>query len=547
MSWLATQNNYLSAADRLDSANRPASALVLRRLVGWKEAFWLSAGKKTQRLSAVKPRGRDIRVAYILDEFSANSFKGCFQGEPLLPQTWREQFERLKPQIFFCESAWTGSDPVARPWRGRIYASENFAMENRGVLLDILAHCRAKGIPTVFWNKEDPTHYDDRKHDFVKTAAAFDLVFTTAVECVPRYRADHGVKNAYALPFATNPVLFNPIDVGPRSDAVVFAGSWYANHVERSAQMRAILDQLLLSGYELEIFDRYSGGDDPLHQWPEGYAPYIRPAVPHDQIAAVYKRSRFGLNFNTVVESQTMFARRVFELMSSHTLVLSNYSPAMAAFFGEEVVFCDREPARLRDMTSAEVDDLRSRALNRVLAQHSYLHRWEEILNKAGLAFQSELDPAITVVVRIASPAEALQAIGWFQTEATLGLDRLLLLVAEEVSGLETARLYQEFNRFGVGVTAERHVYHYAMHKRYCPVETPDMLAVALSSLPRPGWLRRARLHRQYVTAPITEARAHPPYGFFPVEPDQPLLVQARALESNAQGASGAEGEMYHV
>lgn len=547
MDWQNRNTNLLVAADHLETANRPASARVLRRSVGWQESFWLSLGKRARTLAAAVPRARDLRVAYILDEFSTNSFKACFQGEALLPETWREQFERLKPHLFFCESAWTGSDPKARPWRGKIYASENFAKENRGVLLDILQYCQAKGIPTVFWNKEDPTHYEDRKHDFVKTAAAFDIVFTTAIECVDRYRADYGVKNVHALPFATNPVMFNPIHTGPRSDAVVFAGSWYANHVARSDQMRVILDQLLDSGYDLEIFDRYYGGEDPLHQWPERYARYIRPAVPHDQIAAVYKRSRFGLNFNTVVDSRTMCARRVFELMSSNTLVLSNHSAAMAAFFGQEVVFCDRDPQRLREMSHAEVEDLRARALQRVLAHHTYQHRWEEILAQTGLAFRSELDPAITVVARIASREEALRAIGWYQAEAVTGRDRLLLLVSEAVSGLETAALYQDFNRFGVTVSAERHAYHYALDRVYGPVETPDMVIVALSSLPQPGWLRRARQHRQYVTAPITEARAHPAYGFHQSAPDQPMLVQARALETGAQGAHGAEGEMYHV
>jgi hypothetical protein len=445
-------------------------------------------------------------VAYILDEFSTNSFADSFDGLALLPDSWRAQFEKHQPQAFFCESAWSGADSARRPWQGKIYASRNFKSENRGILIDILAHCQKHGIPTIFWNKEDPTHYGDRVHDFVKTAAMFDHVFTSAAECVQRYRDDYGVQNVDALPFATNPRLFNPIEVAPRSDAVIFAGSWYANHKERSIQMRQILDNLRADGHELEIFDRYHGDSDPLHQWPEVYQPFLRPAVAHDQVAAVYKRSRFGLNFNTVTQSRTMFARRVFELMSSNTLVLSNYSAGMEDFFGDDVIFCDRTPHRLRDMSSDEIDAMRDRNLHRVLANHTYRHRWEEMLTRIGVPFQAA-EPAITAAIVIQGRDDALRAITWFQKEADPARDRLLLLISDTVSGLETATLYQDFNRFGVSVTAMRHAYTHPIEGHQAPLGTQHYLHADIADLPRAGWLRRSRLHLAYApTAAIFPA-----------------------------------------
>ena len=48
----------------------------------------------------------------------------------------------------------------------------------------MLNYCRSRGIPTVFWNKEDPPHFDD----FIGAAKEFDFVFTTDADCVPMYR-----------------------------------------------------------------------------------------------------------------------------------------------------------------------------------------------------------------------------------------------------------------------------------------------------------------------------------------------------------------------
>ena len=53
----------------------------------------------------------------------------------------------------------------------------------------------------------------------------------------------------------------------------------------------------------------------------------------------VYKESEFGLNFNTVTDSNTMFARRVFELMASNTVVLSNYSKGVYRLFKDNVLY----------------------------------------------------------------------------------------------------------------------------------------------------------------------------------------------------------------
>ena len=504
----------LVAAHVLAKTGRIESAKVLRKGLERERVLLALSSKPLKPVrNTGAPRSSDVRVAALLDEFSANSFASVFQGEILTPDRWREQFEQLRPQVFFCESVWSGSDSQLRPWKGKIYASRNFTSENRGVLLEILAHCRKVGIPTVFWNKEDPTHYHDRVHDFVKTATGFDHVFTSAAECVSSYKEDYGLKSVHALPFATNPMLFNPINTGPRSDAITFAGSWYANHKERSEKMHDILRGLRASGYDLEIYNRYHGDDDPLHIWPEEYTTFLHPAVPHHEVADVYKRSRLALNINTVTQSRTMFARRIFELMSSNTLVLSNYSVGVDEMFGSDVIFCDREPKRLAELGNDDIDAIRERNLTRVLSRHTYRHRWEDILTRIGIDFHPAAE-AICVVWPVHKLSDSNAALSWFQQEADPARDQLLLLAMDDMPPLEISTLYETYNRYGTTVTSLHHAEDLAIERSYAPVETNHLAVMNPQSLPVSGWLDRARLHLQYADAMAIKPADGPDYRY---------------------------------
>lgn len=481
-----------------------------------KERTWEICAKKVKEridfiekntpktLVATKPKilpklASEYKVAFIADEFSYNSFKDEFEAIIIEPDNWEKLFKEHKPDIFFCESAWSGVDSKRRPWQGKIYTSINWKRENRTILFNILNYCRKNGIPTVFWNKEDPTHFTDRVHDFIATAKEFDFVFTTAEECCDSYRSQYGVKNVYALPFATNPKLFNPNEQSKREDKVVFAGSWYENHKERSLVTEQILDALLSNDFDLEIYDRYYGTTDQLHQWPNKYKEFLKPGLPHDKMPEVYRSGTFGLNLNTVTESTTMFARRVFELMSSNTLVVSNYSKGVEKMFGDLVVFADKEPDRLKKLTSKEIDNIREQALDLVLSKHTYTNRWQEVLTKIGVPWIQE-DENLTMVCKVKNEQEIDTAIDHFQNYYAQNPDnKLLLLIDENVSSLDVSLFYQNYNRVGISVTSMYHIQNYALADKYHPIETKFFVYSDIHHLPNDNWVQKAKLHLQYV------------------------------------------------
>lgn len=360
------------------------------RDVAWLRSAWEAREQpepSSRDAEARRARWADpsqLRVAAILDEFSFTGFAPECELIELLPNNWREVMSKRQPDLFLCESAWSGRDPVAHPWQGKIYTRKSAPQDRRAELLAILDYCRLRGIPTVFWNKEDPVHSLDPERNFVRTALEFDYIFTTDEGSLERY-ASLGRPDAQVLKFAYQPSIYRPptpqeLEEHPRDRTVVFAGGWYADHPERGPVMEQLFDTVIASPYELVIYDRYSGQDDPLHVFPDKYLRFCRPAVSQDELARVYRRTMFGLTVNTVTDSTTMYARRAYEMLASGAVVLSNYSVGLERDFGEHVLFLDRHSESLERL---KVGDIKSRGLNgsKAVEPETFGRRLGEVLD----------------------------------------------------------------------------------------------------------------------------------------------------------------------
>lgn len=374
------------------------------------------------------PFASEIPVAMIADDFTYYSFKSEFQTHRLTPANWKETFEKHRPQLFFCESAWQGGSPQEHPWQGKIYASVRWPKENRTVLLEILDYCHQHEIPTVFWNKEDPTHFDDRINDFVRTAALFDYVFTTAEECVEDYKKQAAVEHVGVLPFAVQPKLFNPQGISEATDQANFAGTWYGRYQERSRAQARIMDRVLESGRGLVIYDRMKHSENPTHQYPERFIEYTKDPIPYEETAAAYKESRFGITLNTVTDSKSMFARRVFELAASGSVVLSNWARGVEEFFGDSVIYIDEDTDVLQTLTDGEYLDYQRRAMN-IALRNTYTHRAEQVLATMGIPFQSRTQ-APAAVALVNSPEDFDQVTAAFDQSSAY--QELIVVVAQE-------------------------------------------------------------------------------------------------------------------
>ncbi|PFG32269.1 CgeB family protein [Sanguibacter antarcticus] len=472
-------------------------------------------------------KAEHVTVAIICDEFTHNSFAPEFATVPLSPDMWREQMEESRPEYLFCESAWAGVDPVARPWRGKIYGSVKFPYENRRTLFEILEYCKLQDIPTIFWNKEDPTHFSDRVNDFVDTASRFDYVYTTAEECIGEYQKFMGVGRVGLLPFAAQPRIFHPLPLAPRRDRVVFAGAWYRVHEERARVTREMFDAIIGSGRDLAIYDRDSGIDSPERGFPKEYQNFVHPAVSHAATAELYRGSTIGMNINTVTSSESMFARRVFELAASGSMVVSNYSPGIERYFGDSVIFLDQVPGALGELDEKTVAEKALQGLETVLESHTYRDRARTVLTTFGRKDLSRTQlPTLAFMVDSIQGAET--ACGMYRRRAS-EFHKLLLVVDASIPSHRVGEFYTAFNDSMCSVISAR----LASRQTVDParlIETPDLLLVR-SQIPSKAMVRRMVLHREYWLGPIVEGASHE-LAWGVSHPGKPSLISAADLLS---------------
>lgn len=413
----------------------------------------LNKNKKEQKNSPIKFLD-EIKVALISDQFTYDSFKYEFEIIEISPENWFEEFERGKPDLFFCESTWHGyCNGKNGVWSGKIekYDGET---ENREILFEILNYCKENTIPTIFWNKEDPVYYRKNGEFFTDTASRFDYLFTSAKEVIDDYKKDFKLKNVFPLMFAGQPKIFNPMKINNEEISdVVFAGSYYKHHKDRAKKMDLIFDKIISQNINLKIYDRTYFDDIPHIGYPEKYKKYTNPPIDYEDTANVYKKYKWAININTITESDTMFARRVFELALSNTNIISNYSKGMKRLFGDNIFIIEEDnfPQLTEDYT-----DKRSNNLYNVLENHTYTERWKYILDTINFPYKEKIND-ISIVFDLNS-IELNEAIEKFE-KIDYNYKKLVLISDSELDlNKDDILVYNNINEFLNNISTEYYI-----------------------------------------------------------------------------------------
>ncbi|MFD0961826.1 glycosyltransferase family protein [Paenibacillus chungangensis] len=333
---------------------------------------------------------KSIKVACIMDEFTFHSFEPECNLLQITPSNWKSQLEQFEPDLFFIESAWKGIQGL---WNGKVaHLGEE--------LIEAVNYCKIHQIPVVFWNKEDPVHFDT----FIATAKYADFVFTTDIDCISKYKTYVEHQQVYLLPFAAQTKYHNPIEAFERKDAFCFAGAYYKRYPERIRDLDAFLD-VISEKSQLDIFDRNFYNNDPQYAFPKKYNKYIEGNLKPQEIDKAYKGYRFNVNMNSVKQSQSMCARRVFELLASNTVTVSNYSRAIRNIFGDLVV-CTDDKQQLTKEINKFIDEsyykkYRLAGLRKTLNEHTYSHRLNYIIEQVFQKEDVQLSKSVAVLTTV--------------------------------------------------------------------------------------------------------------------------------------------------
>ena len=328
-------------------------------------------------------------------------------------------------------------------WRDRIVGYEDL---EHNLLREVLEYCRSAGIPTVFWNKEDPPHFEN----FLGAAREFDYVFTSDADCVPRYREALGHDRIYVLPFAAQPRLHNPSrERGWPIYPVCFAGSWVSNRYPgRAEALKTLLDGAMPHG--LHIFDRNMTrpefGSD--YRFPDEYVKAIRGTLTYDEMLTAYRCYDVMLNVNTITESPSMFARRVFESLACGTPVISSESVGMSLMLGEHVRVtrsAEETDSHLRELLGDEEARVREGhlAYRHVHENHTYRHRMNEVFRSIGLDPLDTGEPPVSVLMPTMRPENVARCLENFRKQTYENKELILILNNAEFD-LAAVRSYSE-------------------------------------------------------------------------------------------------------
>lgn len=288
--------------------------------------------------------------------------------------------------LILVESAWQGH---RNRWKYKIAAYPDVPKRNNNALMRLVRMAKDKGIPTVFWNKEDGVHFDR----FIDSAKLFDHVFTVDANCIPKYKAVMGGDaSVHPLMFAVQPRFHAFTGFDFKHHRANFVGS-YSHHIH--ADRRLFQDNLFQtaseSGLGLTIFDRNSNRKSDTYRYPPLADMQVYPAVDYPQTAQIYKDYLVSLNVNTITDSPTMFSRRLVEILACGGIAVTNSSDAVNNMFANYCHIVDSRDemldlfARLKHGPTA--DDLaRARAGAEYVAKyHTWKHRLDEIAKVVGL------------------------------------------------------------------------------------------------------------------------------------------------------------------
>lgn len=380
------------------------------------------------------------RIAIICDRFYWDSVKAAADFVYIDPAKWRDCIKDI--DCLLVVSAWHGLGD-GTDWRGLPYKGS----ARRGLACEIIDICKGRGIPTIFYSKEDPPSYAD----FLELAQRCDYVFTSDAGCVPRYKEDCGHDRVFPMCFCINPTYHNP--VGSRHCAkernVFFAGSWMKKFPARCKDMERMFNGVLDAGRGLNIVDRcYALRGDERYSYPEKYLQYQAPAVDHDSLQKIHKLYDWCININTVKDSATMFANRVYELQANGNLLISNYSLGVSNTFPNVFMIHDQKEVGLilNGFTDDEIYERQTAGVRRVMTGETCYDRVAELLRVVGLA---EPPPVRKVLVIATKATDRVKEMFELQTYGAKTLTDLDHVTSEMYADAEIVAFFDAEADYG--------------------------------------------------------------------------------------------------
>lgn len=341
----------------------------------------------------------DTKIGIIADEFLYNSYKDVALFYPVTPTNYMEVAGQT--DVLLVVSAWRGLD---NEWQ-KMYKE---GTETNTALNKVIDTYKKAEKKVVFYSKEDPPNYEV----FLSIAGKCDFIFTSAKEKIESYKEDCSNENVNCLKFGINPLYHNPIgiNVNKKNREVIFSGSWVKKYPERIKEQGIIFDGVLSGKYKLRIIDRCYERNEWSFFFPIKYYKYISPSIKHEYLQKVHKLYDFAINVNSVQNSETMFANRVYELQANGNILISNDSTGVKNEFSTVEIVHSKEQVKdfLKNIKEEEIQKRKVESIRSVMSNHTTFDRVGELLTICGFEAKQKQRNVLIVAKEVDEKTEKM-------------------------------------------------------------------------------------------------------------------------------------------
>ena len=273
---------------------------------------------------------KHIKISSILDDFSFKGLSCEFSVRNLFPYFCDFSIKFFNPNFLLVESAWKGFKGA---WKYKIASYPNFPSRTNQKLINLVNKAKDRGLPTVFWNKEDSVHFDR----FIDSAKHFDHILTVDSNCIEKYKLLGDFKSVNTMMFPVQPKFHFFDGFNFKNYRANFCGSYNADiHPQRKYTQ----DWLLRAASEtigLDIYDRNSKRKNTMYRFPVFDNSVIFRSLPYRRTAHIYKSYHASININTIEDSPSMYSRRLIEILACGGIAVTTPSLSVETHFKD---FC---------------------------------------------------------------------------------------------------------------------------------------------------------------------------------------------------------------
>ncbi|MDR7555998.1 MAG: glycosyltransferase [Armatimonadota bacterium] len=230
---------------------------------------------------------------------------------------------------------------------------------------DAVEELQRLGCVTFNWFTDDHWRFDSFSR---RWARHFSWAITTDPQAVPKYHAA-GMPRVIRSQWGVNHRLYRPLD-RPRRFPITFIGQPHGNRRQVIARLRA-------AGLPVKTFG---------YGWRSG-------KISTRRAVEIINETEVNLNLsNASVGGVDQVKGRDFEVPACRALLITKHVQALADYYelGRDILVYDTvddliERIRWALQHPADVERMREAAYRRVLAEHTYEHRFQEIFSRAGI------------------------------------------------------------------------------------------------------------------------------------------------------------------